>query len=99
MEDTNWSFSNLSLPVNHFQELFKYFKKQKYKTFLLSDNPFNYNHEGNKNIVLTFDDGYLDNRVYLFPLLEKYDIKANIFINPEFIDPGRELRPNMRYME
>ncbi len=33
-----------------------------------------------KPMVLTFDDGYLDNYQNLFPLLKKYNIKAVIFI-------------------
>jgi hypothetical protein len=41
-------------------------------------------------IVITFDDGYLDNWVYGFPLLKKYSLKATIFVSPEFVD-GRDI--------
>lgn len=33
-----------------------------------------------KPVILTFDDGYLDNFTNLYPLLEKYDAKATIFV-------------------
>lgn len=33
-----------------------------------------------KPMVLTFDDGYLDNYQNLFPLLKKYNVKAVIFV-------------------
>ncbi|MCL2495794.1 MAG: stalk domain-containing protein, partial [Clostridiales bacterium] len=33
-----------------------------------------------KPIMLTFDDGYKDNYTILFPLLQKYNIKATIFV-------------------
>jgi hypothetical protein len=33
-----------------------------------------------KPIMLTFDDGYKDNYTILFPLLEKYELKATIFV-------------------
>jgi peptidoglycan/xylan/chitin deacetylase (PgdA/CDA1 family) len=45
--------------------------------------------------MLTFDDGYLDNWVYVYPILKKYNAKATIFVNPEFVDPSNEARPNL----
>ncbi len=33
-----------------------------------------------KPIILTFDDGYLDNYVNVFPILKKYNAKATIFV-------------------
>jgi len=45
------------------------------------------------SIMLTFDDGYLDNWVYVYPILKKYDIKASIFVNPEFVEPDTKIRP------
>lgn len=41
-----------------------------------------------RSIVLTFDDGYLDNWLYVFPLLRKYRMKATIFPSLEFIGQG-----------
>src|SRR5690554_3420629 len=49
----------------------------------------------NKQIVLTFDDGYLDNWVYAYPLLKKYKLKATIFVNPEFVDTSEKVRPTI----
>jgi len=39
-------------------------------------------------IILTFDDGYYNNLEYLIPLLEKYQLKATIFIPTEYIQNG-----------
>jgi len=39
-------------------------------------------------IILTFDDGYYNNLEYLVPLLEKYQLKATIFIPTEYIQNG-----------
>ena len=33
-----------------------------------------------KPVILTFDDGYLDNYTNLYPLLQKYGVKATIFV-------------------
>jgi len=40
-----------------------------------------------REVVLTFDDGYLDNWVHVFPVLKRYGLKGTIFVNPEFVDP------------
>lgn len=39
-----------------------------------------------KPIVLTFDDGNLNNLTYVLPLLQKYDMKANISIVGDYTD-------------
>lgn len=47
------------------------------------------------SILLTFDDGYLDNWTNIFPILKKYGMKATIFVNPDFVDPSDQLRPTL----
>lgn len=44
----------------------------------------------NNAIVLTFDDGYVDNLVYAKPLLEQYKIPATIFVTTGLIDTNQE---------
>jgi len=41
-----------------------------------------------KPIVLTFDDGYVDNFVYAFPLLCRYNFRATFFVVPDLVDQG-----------
>ena len=35
---------------------------------------------GRRSVVLSFDDGYVDNYLYLFPILKKYGVKATCYI-------------------
>jgi len=39
-----------------------------------------------KPVILTVDDGYLDNYTILFPLLQKYNCKATIFVVTDLVD-------------
>lgn len=41
-----------------------------------------------KSIVLTFDDGYLDNYTNAFPLLQKHGFQGTFFLVTGFIDEG-----------
>jgi peptidoglycan/xylan/chitin deacetylase (PgdA/CDA1 family) len=48
-----------------------------------------------RSVVLTFDDGYLDNWVYVYPILKRAGWKGIVYVNPEFVDPGETVRPNL----
>lgn len=48
-----------------------------------------------KSIVLTFDDGYLDNWVFVYPILKKYGLKGTIFVVTDFVDPEPGCRPTL----
>ena len=39
-----------------------------------------------KPVLLTFDDGYVDNYTELFPLLQKYQVKATVFVIAGTVD-------------
>jgi hypothetical protein len=48
-----------------------------------------------KICCLTFDDGFLDNYIYVWPLLKRYGFQATIFVNPEFVDQRRPVAPTL----
>lgn len=79
----------MTLELHYFEDQLRYLRKHRYQSLFL-DEYFqcrnNQNAKSENNICLTFDDGYLDNYIYVFPLLKKYGMKATIFVSPEFVD-------------
>ena len=43
-----------------------------------------------KPVVITFDDGYMDNYTYAFPILKKYELKASIMLVTSYIGRTNE---------
>ena len=43
-----------------------------------------------KTVIITFDDGYYDNYLYMYPLLEKYGLKAEINVIVNWITEERK---------
>lgn len=97
-DNPNWIWNYLTTPVNLFKDQIKLLSKKGFNSIKLQElyNYMKYNNKIFDNpIVLTFDDGYLDNWVYAFPILKKYGMKGTIFVNPEFVDPTDKCRPNL----
>jgi len=93
-----WS-DGLSLPPETFERQLKILAKGGYNVIptgeLLKARRAG-RHVPERSVVLHFDDGYLDNWVAVYPLLERYGMPATIFASMEFIAPGEELRPTLR---
>jgi peptidoglycan/xylan/chitin deacetylase (PgdA/CDA1 family) len=93
-----WYRNWLSVTLNHFETFCKFLGKEGYQAVFFEDwyaiqnDP---SKDSKKKIILSFDDGYLDNWVYVYPILKKYNLKGTIFINPEFVDPSANVRANL----
>ena len=72
------SASGMNMPPAKFEKLLQYLiKKQSLFCFVSELDQY----QGQKNIVaLSFDDGFLDNYQYAYPLLKKYNVKATVFL-------------------
>lgn len=80
--DSNY-FSPRHLHIDQFDRQIKYLKKEFdiitiEEAFYLKDKKANLK---NKSIVITFDDGYLNNLKNALPVLESYNVHANFFIS------------------
>ncbi|MBU0599286.1 polysaccharide deacetylase family protein [bacterium] len=42
-------------------------------------------------VIITFDDGYLDNYLYAYPILKRYRLPALIFLTTDYIEGKRKL--------
>ncbi len=86
------------LPIKKFEEQMKYLYDNGYKTATLEELEKFIKGEillPKKTVVLTFDDGYLSNYLYAYPILKKYDFKAAIFVVTSTIcDSPEEYTPD-----
>jgi poly-beta-1,6-N-acetyl-D-glucosamine N-deacetylase len=89
-------YSNEGVPVfifhstpKGFETYLKILKGAKAHTYTFSEI-FEIHNQGlhlqTNSCILTFDDGYVDNFYYAFPLLKRFKLKATIFINTMYID-------------
>jgi peptidoglycan/xylan/chitin deacetylase (PgdA/CDA1 family) len=77
------------VPANFEQQLL-WLKRRGYRS--LTSEEFAGHLNGNpvpaKSVLITFDDGYLDNWVYAYPLLKKYGYTALVFLVTSWINDG-----------
>jgi peptidoglycan/xylan/chitin deacetylase (PgdA/CDA1 family) len=96
IEDIPWVWSDLSQDVASFEQILQGLADEGFKTVGLDDL---YRHMSGdqqlppNRIVLTLDDGYLDNWVYVVPLLRRFGMRATVYVTPEFVDPEPVVRP------
>ncbi len=84
--------------VAEFESYLAYLKRRRWVTITLQD--LHDAQSGRKtlpprSIVLTFDDGYLDNWVVVAPLLRKYGFTGTVFVPSDFVQPGETPRPTL----
>ena len=85
----NGASDPLTVTLQDIEKQFLHLKNNNYCTISLSELMDTINHRiplPTKPVLLTFDDGYKDNFTALYPLLKKYNYKANIFLVSEFIN-------------
>lgn len=73
-----WGIDELFVKPERMEEQLQYLTENGYDPIFFEDL---YNiDQYDKPVILTFDDGYADNYTNLFPLLQKYNVKATVFV-------------------
>lgn len=88
-ENASASDRDYKIPPAQFEEQLRYLRDNGYQSIRLYD--LNRYLQGGdplpeKAVILTFDDGYRDNAVSAFPLLQEYGFTATFFINSQPIN-------------
>lgn len=80
VSDQTWGLEGLFLSPSDMEAQLKYLTENGYDPIFFSDLP--HLDQYKKPVILTFDDGYNNNYTDLYPLLQKYNVKATIFVIP-----------------
>lgn len=88
-----WNSNYLTCPYTTFENQLIWLKNHNYQTISL-EQLYSYMSHGTKiprkSVILTFDDGYVDNWIFAYPLLKKYNMNATVYVNPEFTESRKE---------
>lgn len=83
---------DLSVPPERFESHLRYLHEHGYRTVTL-DDLLAFLAGGTalppRPVILTFDDGYVDNYTAAYPLLRKYGMVGHFFIISDFVNQGR----------
>jgi hypothetical protein len=94
----DWLWRGLTVPVDFFERQIQSLHARGYRGISLSewfDRRCTGRGADQKLMAPTFDDGYLDNWVFAYPLLKRLGWRGAVYVNPEFVDPGEVPRPNL----
>lgn len=97
LPDWRWS-KTLTIPAEVFEDHLRWLARAGYRTVGLTEVGAHVREEAllpERSVVLTFDDGYVDNWTYVVPLLEKYSMAGTILVTPQFVDPHDIVRPTL----
>ena len=74
--------SDLVVTPAHFRSQLGYLKKHGYQ-FLTMSELISSVYDSSPRVVLTFDDGFQDNYIEMFPILKEFGAKATIYLCPD----------------
>ncbi len=95
VSDDLWGYWDLFVSPQTMEEELIYLQENGFETIWFEDLSHIEDYE--KPVILTFDDGYDDNYTELFPLLQKYNAKATIFVIPKAVGTPHKMTAEQVY--
>ncbi len=83
--NSEYNFWKLNVSPKTFEQHIRYISEN-YKVLRLDEEWRDIVKADQKYVVITFDDGYVDNYQFALPILEKYHVPATIFVSTDLID-------------
>lgn len=80
----------ITCSLSNFEDQLKWLSERKYQSLTCAEFAGHLNGQAvpKNSVLITFDDGYLDNWVYAYPLLKKYGFNAVVFLVTSWINDG-----------
>ena len=85
---------SLEITPEHLENIIRFFKKRDYEFISLDDlvvNKGTSSKPQRKFVVFTFDDGYVDNYLYAYPIFKKHNIPFTIYLATNLPDSNAVL--------
>jgi peptidoglycan/xylan/chitin deacetylase (PgdA/CDA1 family) len=93
---SDWAWRELTTPVEVFEDHLRALSRAGYRTATLTelaDHVEGIRPLEGRRVVLTFDDGYLDNWSHAAPVLERHGFTGTVLVTAEFVEPTDAVRP------
>ena len=87
VSDDMWGMTDLFVKPAEMEKQIVYLLENGYTPIWFED--LAHVDEIEKPVILTYDDGYVDNYIDLFPILQKYNVKATIFVVTGTVDNNK----------
>jgi peptidoglycan/xylan/chitin deacetylase (PgdA/CDA1 family) len=94
----NWILKFLTIKLANFERQMAYLKDRNMRSIFMDEwlrIRRGQQAATGREVCLTFDDGLLDNWVYVYPVAKKFGQRFTIFVSPECIEPRRGVRPTL----
>lgn len=73
-------FNKLRVKPSEFEKQLAWMQSEGFHFVTMQELQDNWGQHPEKTVAITFDDGYLDNLEHAYPILEKYQAKATIYV-------------------